>query len=53
MDKIIGFLALFIMLTAVGIVLSKRSNTAGVLNATFSGLSKLQRGATAPITGHS
>jgi hypothetical protein len=49
MDKAIGVVTLAFGVTALAIVLSKRTNTAKVLDSLFSGIAKLQAGATAPI----
>jgi preprotein translocase subunit SecG len=51
MDKIIGVLALVFMVTALAVVVSKRSQTANVLTALLNGIAKLQRAAVSPVTG--
>lgn len=48
-DRVFGFLALFIFLSALAVVISKRSNTVAVLNASLGGLNKLQKTALSPI----
>lgn len=49
MDKAIGFLALFVSLTALAVIVSRRSNTAGVLTALLNGIAGLQRAAVSPL----
>lgn len=51
MDKIIGVITLLVFATIISVVLSKRSNTAKVLNVLLGGIADLQRAAIAPITG--
>lgn len=48
-DKTIGLITAVIMITALAIVVSRKANTAGVLNSFFSGIAKLQNQATAPV----
>jgi hypothetical protein len=48
-DKVIGFLALIISLTALSVVLSKRSNTPKVLDSLLKGIRGLQQTAISPI----
>lgn len=48
-DKAIGVVSLAFMVTALAIVVSKRTNTAKVLDATFTGLAKMQRAAVSPL----
>jgi len=49
-DKTIGFLALFVGLAALSVIVSKRSNTAKVLNSLLGGIADLQRAAVSPVT---
>ena len=49
MDKAIGVVTLAFGVTALAIVVSKRTNTARVLDSLFGGIAKLQQAATAPI----
>lgn len=49
MDKAIGVVTLAFGVTALGIVVSKRANTAKVLDSMFSGIAGLQRAATSGI----
>lgn len=49
MDKAIGIVTLAFGVTALAIVVSKRTNTAKVLDSLFTGIASLQRAATAPI----
>lgn len=51
MDKAIGVISLVIGVTALSVVVSKRSDTAKVLDATLGGIAKLQRAAVSPVTG--
>jgi hypothetical protein len=48
-DKAFGIIALAFMITALGIVVSKRSQTAKVLTALLSGIVGLQKAAVSPI----
>lgn len=50
MDKIIGFLALIIGVTALAVIVSKRSNTSKVLDSLLGGIAGLQKAAVSPIT---
>lgn len=50
MDKAIGLVTLAFGVTALSVVVSKRSNTAKVLDSLLGGISKMQRAAVAPIT---
>jgi hypothetical protein len=49
MDKAIGIVVLAFGVTALSIVVSKRTNTAKVLDSLFSGITSLQRAAISPI----
>lgn len=49
MDKAIGVVTLAFMVTALAVVVSKRSNTAKVLDSLLSGIAGLQRAAVSPI----
>lgn len=49
MDKAIGVITLAFGVTALAVVVSKRSNTAKVLNSLLSGIADLQRAAVSPI----
>lgn len=49
MDKVLGIITVVFMVTALAIVVSKRSNTAKVLDALLSGIVNMQKAATAPI----
>ena len=49
MDKAIGVVTLAFMITALAIVVSKRSNTAKVLTALLDGIVSMQRAAVSPI----
>lgn len=51
MDKAIGVLTILIGITALSVVVSKRSNTAKVLDSLLGGIAKLQRAAVSPVTG--
>jgi len=51
MDKAIGVVTIVFGVTALAVVVSKRSDTARVLNSIFNGLYKLQKGAVSPVTG--
>lgn len=50
MDKALGIVTIAFGVTALAVVVSKRSNTAKVLDSLFGGVAKLQNAATAPIT---
>lgn len=49
MDKAIGVVTVAFMVTALAIVVSKRTNTAKVLDSLFTGIAGLQRAATSPL----
>lgn len=49
MDKAIGIVTIAFMVTALGVVVSKRSNTAKVLDALLGGIAGLQRAAVSPL----
>ena len=49
-DKFIGILMAFILLSALAAIISKRADTANVLTAFFKGFRSMQDGALAPIT---
>lgn len=49
MDKAIGVVTLAFGVTALAIVVSKRTDTAKVLTALFSGIQGLQKAAVSPI----
>jgi hypothetical protein len=49
MDKAIGVVTLAFGVTALAVVVSKRTNTAKVLDSLFSGIASLQRAAVSPI----
>lgn len=49
MDKAIGVVTLAFMVTALAIVVSKRSQTAKVLTALLNGIVGLQKAAVSPI----
>lgn len=49
-DRIIGYLSLFVFLAALAVVVSKRSNTAKVLSSLLGGIADLQRAAVSPVT---
>lgn len=51
LDKALGIITAFIGLTALAIVISRRSNTAKVLDSLLGGINKLQRTAISPVTG--
>lgn len=50
MDKVLSVITLAFGVTALAIVVSKRANTAKVLDSMLSGIAKLQRAAAAPLT---
>lgn len=52
MDKAIGVIALIVGITALSVIVSKRSDTAKVLNALLGGIADLQKAAVSPITKH-
>lgn len=49
-DKAIGVFIAIVGLAAIAVVVSKRSNTAQVLNALLSGFSSAVRAAVSPVT---
>lgn len=49
MDKAFGVITIAFAVTALAVVVSKRSNTAKVLDALLSGIAGLQRAAVSPI----
>lgn len=51
MDKALGIVTIAFGVTALSVVVSKRSNTAKVLDSLIGGIAKMQRAATAPVTG--
>lgn len=50
-DRALGVLALIIGVTALAVIVSKKSNTAKVLNSLLGGIADLQRAAVSPVTG--
>lgn len=51
MDKALGIVTIAFGVTALSVVVSKRSNTAKVLDSLLGGIAQLQRAATSPVTG--
>lgn len=51
MDKAIGIVTLAFGVTALSVVVSKRTNTAKVLDSLLGGIANLQRAAVSPVTG--
>lgn len=49
MDKAIGVVTLAFGVTALAVVVSKRSNTAKVLDSLLTGIANLQRAAVSPL----
>lgn len=49
MDKVIGVITLAFAVTALSVIVSKRSNTARVLDSLLSGIASLQRAAVSPL----
>lgn len=49
MDKALGIITIAFGVTALAVILSKRSNTAKVLTALLSGIAGLQKAAVSPI----
>jgi hypothetical protein len=49
MDKAIGIVTLAFMVTALSVVVSRRTQTAKVLTAGFNGIASLQRAAVSPL----
>lgn len=50
-DRAIGVLLAIVTLAALAVIVSKKSNTAAVLNALLSGFSTAVRSAVSPVTG--
>lgn len=50
-DKTVGVLTLIVGLASLAVIVSKKSNTAAVLNASLGGFSSLIRSAISPVTG--
>lgn len=50
-DKSLGILIAIVGLASLAVIVSKRSNTAKVLDALLGGFSKSLRAATSPVTG--
>lgn len=48
-EKSLGIVTIAFGVTALGIVVSKRSNTAKVLDSLLTGISKMQKAAVSPI----
>jgi hypothetical protein len=51
MDKALGIVTIAFGVTALSVVVSKRSNTAKVLDSLLGGIVSLQRAAVSPVTG--
>lgn len=51
MDKALGIVTIAFGVTALSVVVSKRSNTAKVLDSLLGGVVALQRAAVSPVTG--
>ena len=51
MDRAIGVLIAIVSLASIAVILSKRSDTAAILDRIFSGFSGSIRAAVSPITG--
>lgn len=49
MDKALGIITIAFGVTALAVIVSKRSNTAKVLTALLSGIAGLQKAAVSPI----
>jgi hypothetical protein len=49
MDKALGIVTIAFGVTALAVIVSKRSNTAKVLTALLSGIAGLQKAAVSPI----
>lgn len=49
-DRLIGVLALIIGVTALSVIVSKKSNTAKVLDSLLGGITDLQKAAVSPVT---
>lgn len=50
-DKALGIISLILMITALAVIISKRSNTSAVLDSLLGGINRLQKTAISPITG--
>jgi hypothetical protein len=50
-DRSIGILLAVVSLAALAVIVSKRSNTAKVLDSALTGFSALIRSAVSPVTG--
>lgn len=50
-DKSIGVLIAIVGLASLAVIVSKKSNTAKVLDSLLSGFSKAVKAATSPVTG--
>jgi hypothetical protein len=50
-DRVVGLLVMFVMLTALAVVVSNRATTAKVLESFFKGFASIQRAAVSPVTG--
>ena len=50
-DKAVGVLMAIVFLAALGVIVSKRAQTAGVLTSFFKGFSGLVKVAVSPVTG--
>jgi hypothetical protein len=51
-DKSIGVLIAIVGLAALAVIVSKKSNTAAVLNSFLGGFSSSVRAAVSPVTGY-
>ena len=51
-DRSIGVLVAIVGLASLAVIVSKRSNTAKVLDSLLGGFSKAVRSAVSPVTGH-
>ncbi len=49
MDRVIAVITLAFMVTALSVVVSKRTNTAKVLDSLLGGIAGLQRAAVSPL----
>lgn len=50
-DRAIGVFIAIVMLAAIAVIVSKRSDTARVLDSLLGGFTKAVRAATGPVTG--
>lgn len=50
-DRAIGVIVTIVMVSALAVIVSKRSNTAKVLDSLLGGVSKLIRASVSPVTG--